>query len=165
MGREGWKGYWEKTWHAQLEKSRHEYVSPYKITNYYALLGDKENTFRYLDQAYGIHDVALTDIKTERNFNLLGADPRYATLLRRMGLAQLNLLAVRQQVFTLEVSGVSRRRQLSKIGCDFAAPAALYIRSLVDVVLLPVEGGVGLDDDVFVRSLLQFVHEQGLAGL
>jgi hypothetical protein len=35
---------------------------------------------------------------------------------------------------------------------------------LVDVVLLPVEGGVGLDDDVLVRGLLQFVHEQGLAG-
>jgi len=54
---------------AQLEKSRHEYVSPYKIANYYALLGDKENTFRYLDKAYAIHDVALTEIKTERNFD------------------------------------------------------------------------------------------------
>src|ERR1700730_9856334 len=35
----------------------------------------------------------------------------------------------------------------------------------VDVVLFPVEGGVGLDDDVFVRGLLEFIHEQGLAGL
>ena len=86
--REGWKGYWEKTLSAQLEKFRHEYVSPYKIANYYALLGDKENTFRYLDKGYAIHDVALTDIKTERNFDLLDADPRYATLLRRMGLPQ-----------------------------------------------------------------------------
>jgi hypothetical protein len=29
---------------------------------------------------------------------------------------------------------------------------------LIDVVLLPVEGGVGLDDYVFVRGLFQFVH-------
>jgi hypothetical protein len=36
---------------------------------------------------------------------------------------------------------------------------------LVDVVLLPVERGVGLDDDVFVSGLLEFVHEHGLAGL
>ena len=36
---------------------------------------------------------------------------------------------------------------------------------LVDVVLLPVEGGVGLDDDVFVGVLLEFVDEHGLAGL
>src|SRR5258708_3111247 len=36
---------------------------------------------------------------------------------------------------------------------------------LVDVVLLPVKGGVGLDDDVLVRGLLEFVDEHGLAGL
>ena len=36
---------------------------------------------------------------------------------------------------------------------------------LIDVVLLPVEGGVGLDDDVFVRVLLEFVDEHGLARL
>src|SRR5256885_3658319 len=35
----------------------------------------------------------------------------------------------------------------------------------VDVVLLPVQGGVGLDDDVLVRGLLEFVDEHGLAGL
>src|SRR5216683_1767462 len=38
-------------------------------------------------------------------------------------------------------------------------------RHSVDVVLLPMEGGVGLDDDVFVRVLLEFVDEHGLAGL
>src|SRR5438445_4916719 len=36
---------------------------------------------------------------------------------------------------------------------------------LIDVVLLPVEGGVGLDDDVFVRGLLELVDEHGFAGL
>src|SRR6266851_6156176 len=35
----------------------------------------------------------------------------------------------------------------------------------VDVVLLPVKRGVGLDDDVLVRGLLEFVDEHGLAGL
>src|SRR6266849_11033127 len=38
-------------------------------------------------------------------------------------------------------------------------------RGSVDVVLLPVQCGVGLDDDVFVQSLLEFVDEHGLAGL
>jgi hypothetical protein len=77
--KQGWKGYWEKTLSAQREKSRNEYVSPYKIANYYVLLGDGQNTFRSLDKAYAIHYVALTDIKTERNFDPLDADPRYAT--------------------------------------------------------------------------------------
>src|ERR1700730_74805 len=35
----------------------------------------------------------------------------------------------------------------------------------VDVVLLPVQGGVGLDDDVFVGGLLELVNEHGLARL
>src|SRR5258708_15005186 len=35
-------------------------------------------------------------------------------------------------------------------------------RYSVDVVLLPMEGGVGLDDDVLVRGLLEFVDEHGL---
>src|SRR5207302_377831 len=36
---------------------------------------------------------------------------------------------------------------------------------LVDVVLLPVQRGIGLDDDVLVRGLLELVDEHGLAGL
>src|SRR5713226_6574042 len=38
-------------------------------------------------------------------------------------------------------------------------------RYSVDVVLLPMEGGIGLDDDVLVRGLLEFVDEHGLTGL
>ena len=36
---------------------------------------------------------------------------------------------------------------------------------LADVVLLPVQGGVRLNDDVLVRGLLEFVDEHGLARL
>ena len=86
--REGWKGYWEGTLSAQLEKSRHEYVSPYSIASFYARLGDKENAFGYVEKAYLIRDDALTQIKDDRDFDVLRPDPRYATLLRRMALPQ-----------------------------------------------------------------------------
>src|SRR6267378_2770087 len=36
---------------------------------------------------------------------------------------------------------------------------------LADVVLLPVQGRVRLDDDVFVRGLLEFVYQHGFASL
>ena len=85
---EGWKGYWEKILNSQLEKARHEYVSPSSTAILYARLGDKENAFRYLDKAYANHGEALTDIKTEHDFDLLHADPRYAALLQDMGLPQ-----------------------------------------------------------------------------
>ena len=85
---EGWKGYWEKILNSQLEKARHEYVSPSSTAILYARLGDKENAFRYLDKAYANHGEALTNIKTEHDFDLLHADPRYAALLQKMGLPQ-----------------------------------------------------------------------------
>src|SRR6266446_6692062 len=37
--------------------------------------------------------------------------------------------------------------------------------SSADVVLLPMQGGVGLDNDVLVRGLLELVDEHGFAGL
>jgi eukaryotic-like serine/threonine-protein kinase len=85
---DGWNGYWEKILSSQLEKARHEYVSPTRIAILYARLGDKENAFRYLDKAYANHDDALTLVKTDRDLDLLHADPRFAALLRRMGLPQ-----------------------------------------------------------------------------
>src|SRR6266480_3462141 len=39
------------------------------------------------------------------------------------------------------------------------------INHSIDVVLLPVQGGVGLDDHVLMRGLLEFVDEHGLTGL
>ena len=39
-----------------------------------------------------------------------------------------------------------------------------YAKS-VNIVLLPVQGGVGLDDDVLMGVLFQFVDEHGLASL
>ena len=41
----------------------------------------------------------------------------------------------------------------------------MLIALSVNVVLLPVQGSVGLDDYVFVGGLLEFVDEHGLAGL
>src|SRR5271169_3966412 len=38
-------------------------------------------------------------------------------------------------------------------------------RASIDVVLLPVERGIGLNDGALARSLLEFLDERGLAGL
>jgi eukaryotic-like serine/threonine-protein kinase len=86
--KEGWKGYWETTLNGELEKAKHEYVSPYDIASYHALLGQIEDAFRYLDKAYANHDDSLTNIKVDRDFDLLHADPRYGTLLQKMGLPE-----------------------------------------------------------------------------
>ena len=47
---------------------------------------------------------------------------------------------------------------------SFVINQILYTKS-VNIVLLPVQGGVGLDDDVLMGVLFQFVDEHGLASL
>jgi tetratricopeptide (TPR) repeat protein len=51
-----------------------------------ALLGDKERAFRYLEQAYGNRRVIA--VKVQPQFDSLRSDPRFADLLRRIGLLQ-----------------------------------------------------------------------------
>jgi TolB-like protein/DNA-binding winged helix-turn-helix (wHTH) protein/Tfp pilus assembly protein PilF len=85
---EGWRGYYRKSLARDLERSHREYVSPYNIADSYALLGDRTQAFRYLDKAYADRDAWLAWIKAERDFDTLHSDPRYADLLRRMGLPQ-----------------------------------------------------------------------------
>lgn len=83
----GWKAYWAKSLSGLLKKSSHEYVSPYLIATLYAQSGDKENAFRCLEKAYATHDDSLTFIKADRDLDLLHSDPRYASLLQKMGLS------------------------------------------------------------------------------
>src|SRR5260370_39172400 len=56
-----------------------------------------------------------------------------------------------------------KTRTPGKVNCPGAPDSDE--RHSVDVVLLPMEGGVGLDDDVFVRVLFELVDEHRLAGL
>ena len=82
----GWRGYWEKTLSHDLETAKREYVPPFYIAQDYAVLDDKGNAFRYLDKAYAERDGMLSEIQVERDFDVLHGDPRYASLLVRMGL-------------------------------------------------------------------------------
>jgi hypothetical protein len=68
-------------------KANSGYVSPYKIAQFYADLGDKNQAFRCLNAAYQQHDILLVDLRTDPQFDSLRSDPRYAELLRRIGLS------------------------------------------------------------------------------
>jgi tetratricopeptide (TPR) repeat protein len=72
---------------AQLkELSARRYVSPYQIAMIYAGLGDKEQTFAWLEKAYQqrVHNLAF--LKVEPELDGLRSDPRFADLVRRVGL-------------------------------------------------------------------------------
>lgn len=55
------------------------------IASYYALLGDKEEAFRYLERAYQEYDSTIFDIQSS-DFDSLRDDPRWPAFLRRLNL-------------------------------------------------------------------------------
>jgi eukaryotic-like serine/threonine-protein kinase len=69
-------------------KSRTEYVAPDEIAIYYALMGDRDHAFEWLNKGYREHSGRMEYIKSEELFDGLHSDPRYSDLLRRMGLPQ-----------------------------------------------------------------------------
>jgi serine/threonine protein kinase/tetratricopeptide (TPR) repeat protein len=73
---------------ALKKKSREEYISPYEIAIYYALMQDRDHTFEWLEKAYGERSGRMEYVKVEDFFQPFRSDPRYLDLLRRMHLDQ-----------------------------------------------------------------------------
>ncbi len=66
--------------------SRHQYVDPYSIAEVYAGLGERDRTFEWLERAYSVHSGAMVWLKADPFWGKVRSDPRYADLLRRVGL-------------------------------------------------------------------------------
>ncbi len=64
------------------------YSSPYQIATLYADLGDKDQAVKWLNTAYDERDGRLVGLKTDFRLNRLHSDPRFAELVRKVGLPQ-----------------------------------------------------------------------------
>ena len=69
-------------------KAKIGYVSPYGIATLYAGLGDKDHAFEWLNTAYQEHDGVLYGLRTDFQLDSLHSDPRFAELVRKIGLPQ-----------------------------------------------------------------------------
>lgn len=67
------------------EASQEQYVSPMIFATIYAGLDQKDNAFASLEKAYEIRTPWLVQISTDPQFEKLRSDPRFADLLRRIG--------------------------------------------------------------------------------
>ncbi|HUC30092.1 MAG TPA: tetratricopeptide repeat protein, partial [Candidatus Acidoferrum sp.] len=72
----------------ELQLSKRRYVDPAGIAAYYAELGEKDQAFAWLDKAYTEKSDLLAYIKVFPELDTLLSDPRYAALLKKMGLPQ-----------------------------------------------------------------------------
>ena len=66
--------------------AKQSYVSPYHVAMVYAGLGEQDKTFDWLEQAYAEREGRMTILKFAPEFDSLHSDPRYADLVRRIGL-------------------------------------------------------------------------------
>jgi serine/threonine protein kinase/tetratricopeptide (TPR) repeat protein len=66
--------------------SQHRYVSPHEMALLYAGLDEDDRAFAWLDKAYTDRSWRLVFLKLEPRFDNLHADPRFADLVRRVGL-------------------------------------------------------------------------------
>lgn len=66
--------------------SGRRYISPYEIARIYVGLGEKEQAFEWLEKAYQGRSDYLTRLQVDPTFDSLRSDPRFADLVRRVGL-------------------------------------------------------------------------------
>jgi tetratricopeptide (TPR) repeat protein len=82
----GVRGFYGQLLKQRLALARTTYVPPIKIAGCYARLDQRDSAFAWLDRACAENDPYLLRIKVEPNFGNIRSDPRYAALLRRLGL-------------------------------------------------------------------------------
>src|SRR6266498_3463916 len=69
------------------ERSKQRYVSPHCVAMVYVGLGEKDLAFEWLEKAYEARSEHLGWLKVDARMDPLRSDPRFAELMRRIGLA------------------------------------------------------------------------------
>jgi eukaryotic-like serine/threonine-protein kinase len=84
----GIRGAMKRTVALQEEQAKRMYVDPAWIARGYALFGEKDRAFVLLEKAYAEKSGYMPNIRSDPGFDSLRPDPRFAALLKRMGLPQ-----------------------------------------------------------------------------
>ena len=82
----GWKGALSKGIEARQGQRKTGYLSANTIAVLCADLGDKDEAFRWLNNAYQERDWSLLGLKTDFALDSIRSDPRFAELVRKVGL-------------------------------------------------------------------------------
>jgi hypothetical protein len=82
----GYRGLVSWQLHQLQIKSKSQFVSPLDLAILYAQLGDREQTFALLEQSFHQRIPELLFLQCNPEFDFLHADPRYRSLIQRIGL-------------------------------------------------------------------------------
>jgi hypothetical protein len=67
------------------EASKHRFISPVFFAGSYWSLGDKDQAFRFLDEAYEGRSILMSQLR-DPAFDLMRSDPRFRALEKKIGL-------------------------------------------------------------------------------
>lgn len=76
----------QKRLHELNQMAERKYVPPALRAMLYAAVGQKDQAFALLEDAYSEHSPQLMNLSVEQGFDPLRTDPRFADLIRRVGL-------------------------------------------------------------------------------
>ena len=82
----GAAGYWRKVLEYDLDAYSRGVGSETSIAGDYARLGENDKAFEWLEKAYSTRNTDITYLKIDPSMDNLVSDPRFADLLRRVGL-------------------------------------------------------------------------------
>jgi tetratricopeptide (TPR) repeat protein len=72
----------------QLKRlSKQRFVYAYGVALVYVGLGDKDQAFQWLEKSLQDHEARINRLKVDPLFDSVRSDPRYADLIRRIGLS------------------------------------------------------------------------------
>lgn len=82
----GWEGFCRQQLSHLHTDSKEGYVSPKNFALAYLQLGEKDQAFEWLEKSYAERSEVLLYLKVDPRFDPLRSDPRFADLVRRVGL-------------------------------------------------------------------------------
>ncbi|MEP6819385.1 MAG: protein kinase [bacterium] len=86
----GIRGVWQYRLDGLLARSKTEYVSPADIALFYARLNQKDQAFAWLAKAMEDRSILFNYLIADARFDNLRPDPRFAELVKRVGLKPLS---------------------------------------------------------------------------
>jgi eukaryotic-like serine/threonine-protein kinase len=83
----GWRGFWRKRLELMEAEAGKRPLPSYALARIYVRLGDNDQALGWLQKAYNKHSDYLVLLKVDPLFDSLRPDPRFAKLMRDIGLA------------------------------------------------------------------------------
>jgi hypothetical protein len=86
--KDGYRGALQEWARAGEAAAKQRYIPRILMVYVYGVLGDNDRAFAWLEKAYEEHDTSMPSLKVFVAWDPLRSDPRFAEMIRRVGLPQ-----------------------------------------------------------------------------